>query len=123
MPVTTSASGVVTAGFGGVSQSLNFTVRPIGPDRRLVECAGAWRYTVSGVSGPRVPRGSWCDRGQLLDNRPAAAAATVPSITIPTGGASGAFSVRTSPVASEMTVTIYATVFGVRKGVTLTVTP
>ena len=29
VPVTTSASGVVTASFGGVSQSLNLSVRPI----------------------------------------------------------------------------------------------
>ena len=47
---------------------------------------------------------------------------TTPSITIPAGGRTGSFSVQTSVVSASTNVSIYATVFGVRKAATLTVT-
>jgi hypothetical protein len=124
VPVTASAAGVVTAAFGGVSQSLNLTVRPI-------------RAQTVTLSNTRVRGGTMVNGIVTLEcaavpgaiavsftstNAPVAAA-TVPNITIPSGATAGAFSVRTSPVTSETTVTIYAWVFGVRKGVPLTVTP
>ena len=123
-PVTTPAAGVVTAAFGGVSQALNLSVRPIRAQTvTLASARVRGGTTVRGIVTLECPAVPGAIAVTFSSTNPSAAAATVPSITIPTGGTSGAFSVRTSPVASDTTVTIYATVFGVRKGVTLTVTP
>jgi probable HAF family extracellular repeat protein len=124
VPVTTSAAGVVTAAFGGVSQSLNFTVRPVRAQTvTLASARVRGGTTVNGVVTLECPAVPGAVAVNFTSTNPSVAAATVPSITIPSGGTSGSFSVRTSTVSSETTVTIYATVFGVRKGVTLAVTP
>ena len=124
VPVTTSASGVVTASFGGVSQSLNLTVRPIRAQTLTLSSArvrgGA---TVTGAVTLECPAVPGAIAVSFTSSNAAVAAATVPNITIPSGGTAGSFSVRTSAVSSETTVTLYAWVFGVRKAVTLTVTP
>jgi hypothetical protein len=48
---------------------------------------------------------------------------TTASITIPAGATTGNFSVRTTKVTASRSVTIYATVHGVRIGTALTVRP
>jgi probable HAF family extracellular repeat protein len=124
VPVTTSASGVVTASFGGVSQSLNLTVRPIRAQTLTLSSARVrGGTTVTGIVTLECPAVPGAIAVSFTSSNPAVAAATVPNITIPSGATSGAFSVRTSAVSSETTVTLYAWVFGVRKAVALTVTP
>ena len=124
VPVTTSASGVVTASFGGVSQSLNLTVRPIRAQTLTLSSARVrGGTTVTGIVTLECPAVPGAIAVSFTSSNPAAAAVTVPNITIPSGATSGAFSVRTSAVSSETTVTLYAWVFGVRKAVALTVTP
>ena len=124
VPVTTSASGVVTASFGGVSQSLNLTVRPIRAQTLTLSNARVrGGTTVTGVVTLECPAVPGAIAVSFTSSNAAVAAATVPNITIPSGGTAGSFSVRTSAVSSETTVTLYAWVFGVRKAVTLTVTP
>ena len=124
VPVTAVASGVVTAAFGGVSQSLNFTVRPIRAQTLALASARVrGGTTVSGTVTLECPAVPGAIAVSFTSSDAAVAAATVPNITIPAGATTGTFSVRTSAVTSETAVTIYAWVFGVRKGVTLTVTP
>jgi hypothetical protein len=112
----------VTASFGGVAQSLNLTVRPVCAQTVTLSSARVRVGTAAnGVVMLECPAQPEAVSVTLTSTNPSIAAATVPSISIPSGGTSGAFSVRASPVAAETTVTVYATVFGVRKGVTLTV--
>jgi hypothetical protein len=124
VPVTTLATGVVTASFGGVTQSLNLTVRPLRAQTVTLSSARVrGGTTTNGIVTLECPAQPGAVSVTFTSTNSSVAAATVASITIPSGGTSGAFSVRTSPVSSETTLTIYATVFGVRKGVTLTVIP
>jgi probable HAF family extracellular repeat protein len=124
VPVTTLASGVVTTSFGGVSQSLNLTVRPVrAKTLTLSNTRVRGGTTVNGMVTLECPAVPGAIAVSFTTTNANVAAATVPSITIPTGGTAGSFSVRTSAVSTETAVTIYAYVFGVRKPVTLTVTP
>ena len=124
VPVITPAAGVVTATFGGVSQSLNLTVRPIRAQTLTLSSSRVrGGTTVNGVVTLECPAVPGAIAVSFTSSNSAVAAATVPSITIPSGGTAGSFSVRTTAVSSETTVTIYAWVFGVRRAVTLTVTP
>ncbi len=124
VPVITPASGVVTAAFGGVSQSLNLTVRPIRAQTLTLSSTRVrGGTTVNGVVTLECPAVPGAIAVSFTSSNAGVASATVPNITIPSGATTGSFSVRTSAVSSETTVTIYAWVFGVRKGVTLTVTP
>jgi hypothetical protein len=123
-PVTASASGTVTASYGGVSQSLSLTVRPIRAQLLTLSPNRVRGGTmVSGVVTLECPAAPGAVAVSFTSSNAAVAAATVPSITVPAGATTGSFAVRTSAVSSETSVTIYAWVFGVRKGVTLTVTP
>ena len=123
-PVTASASGTVTARYGGVSQSLNLTVRPIRA-QLLTLSPNSVRggTTVSGVVTLECPAAPGAVAVSFTSSNPTVAAATVPSITLPAGATTGSFAVRTAAVSSQTSVTIYAWVFGVRKSVTLTVMP
>ena len=124
VPVITPASGVVTAAFGGVSQSLNLTVRPIRAQTlTLANTRVRGGTTVNGVVTLECPAVPGAIAVSFTSSNASVAAATVSNITIPSGATTGSFSVRTTAVSSETTVTIYAWVFGVRKAVTLTVTP
>jgi probable HAF family extracellular repeat protein len=123
-PVTSPATGTVTASYGGVSQTLNFSVRPIrvqtltlspNPAVGGARVSGTITLECPAAPGPVVVNLS---SGNLGVARP-----TTPSITIPAGGRTGSFSIQTSAVPASTNVSIYATVFGVRKAATLTVTP
>jgi hypothetical protein len=78
---------------------------------------------VSGVVTLECPAAPGAVAVTLTSTNPTVAAPTASSITLPAGATTGSFSVRTTAVSAETPVTIYAWVFGVRKGVTLTVTP
>jgi hypothetical protein len=124
VPVTAPATGVVTAQFGGASQSLNLAVRPIRAQSLTLSSSRVrGGTTVNGVVTLECPAVPGAIAVSFTSTNSAVAAATVPSITIPSGGTAGSFSVRTTAVSSETPVTIYARVFGVRRAVTLTVTP
>jgi len=122
--VTSPTSGVVTARYGGVSQSLNLTVRPIraqtltlSPNR--VRGGTTVNATVT-LECPAMPGAVGVS---LTSGNPAVANPAASAITLAAGATTGSFSVRTSSVASETPVAIYVWVFGVRKSATLTVTP
>jgi hypothetical protein len=118
---TTNVNGAVGASYGGVSQSHTVIVRPI-------------RVKTLTLS-PNAVTGGATARGDItlecpapaggavvsLSSTNAAAQPTLASITIPAGATTGSFSVRTSSVAADTAVTIWATIHGVRKGTTLTV--
>ena len=122
--VTANVAGRVTASFGGVSQSLTLTVRTI---RAKTLSLSATRVrggaTVSGAVALECPAAPGAVTIRLTSGNAAVASPTVPSLTLAAGAASGAFSVRTSPVTADTPVAIDAWVFGVRKTVTLVVTP
>jgi probable HAF family extracellular repeat protein len=122
--VTSATSGTVTASYGGRSQTLSLTVRPIraqtiqlspNPAREGTVVSGTVTLECPAAPGPVVV--------SLTSSNPAIAAPVTSSVTIPAGARSAAFSVRTLDVSSSTSVSIYAWVFGVRKGATLTVTP
>jgi probable HAF family extracellular repeat protein len=122
--VTTNASGRVTASFGGVSQTLTLNVRPIraqtltlSPNR--IRGGG----TVSGTVSLECGAAPGAVAISLTSSNTGVASPAVPSITLAAGAISGTFTVKTSTVTAETPVTITASVFGVRKTVTLTVTP
>jgi hypothetical protein len=122
--VTANASGTVTASYGGASQVLNLGVRPI--RAQLLALASSrvrGGTTVSGTVTLECPAAPGAVGVSLTSSNSTVAAPTQPNITLPAGATSGTFSVRTSAVTSDTPVTIYAWVFGVRKAVTLTVTP
>ena len=124
VPVIAPATGVVTAAFGGVSQSLNLTVRPIRAQTLTLSSSRVrGGTTVNGVVTLECPAVPGAIAVSFTSSNAGVAAATAPSITIPSGGTAGSFSVRTTAVSSETTLTLYAWVFGVRRPVTLTVTP
>jgi probable HAF family extracellular repeat protein len=121
--VTTVASGTVTASYGGRSQALTLSVRPIraqtialspNPAREGTVVSGTITLECPAAPGPVVV--------SLTSSNPAVAAPVTSSITIPAGARSAPFSVRTFDVSSSTPVSIYAWVFGVRKSATLTVT-
>lgn len=122
--VTTNVTGAVGASYGGVSQSHTVIVRPIRVKTLTLSpnpvTGGA---TVRGDITLDCPAPTGGAVVSLSSTNTAAAQPTTSSITIPAGGATGSFSVRTSPVAADTPVTIWATIYGVRKGTTLTVRP
>ncbi len=122
--VTTPATGTVTASYGGASQTLKFTVRPI--RAKTVTFApnpAAGGSTVTGTVTLECGAAPGAVVINLTSSNPGVAVPAVSSITIPAGGTTGSFSVRTTRVAANTTVSIHAWVFGVRKTATLTVRP
>jgi probable HAF family extracellular repeat protein len=124
MAVTALSIGQVQASYGGVSQSLKFTVRPIRASAlTLVPNAARGGTTVTGRVTLECPAAPGAVVINLTSSSTAVAAPTVASITIPAGGTTGSFTVRTAPVSVGSTASISAWVFGVRKMTVLTVTP
>ncbi|HET7217139.1 MAG TPA: hypothetical protein VFJ02_03795 [Vicinamibacterales bacterium] len=122
--VTAPVFGMVTASFGGAAQSHNLTVRPIRAQTlTLASTRVRGGVTVGGSVRLECPAAPGPVAVTFTSSNPAIASTTLPGITIAAGATAGSFAVRTSAVTSETAVTIYAWVFGVRKGVTLTVTP
>jgi hypothetical protein len=123
-PVSTAASGTVTASYGGASQALTLSVRPIRAQLLTLSSSRTRGGTmVTGVVTLECPAAPGAVTVALTSSNPAVAMPTAAGITLAPGATTGSFSVRTSAVSSDTPVSIYAWVFGVRKGVTLTVTP
>jgi len=122
--VTSPTVGTVTASYGGANQTLTVTVRPIRA-KTLVLSPGATAggSSVTGTITLECPAAPGGVVVSLSSNNPTAASPTVPSVTIPAGETTASFTVQTSEVSSTTSLTIYATVFGVRKGTALTLTP
>ena len=122
--VTANASGTVTASYGGVSQALSLTVRPIRAQLLTLSSSRVrGGTTVSGTVTLECPAAPGAVAVSLTSSHAAVAQPTQPSITLPAGATSGTFAVTTTAVSSDTSVTISAWVFGVRKSVTFTVTP
>ena len=122
--VTTNVSGTVAASYGGVSQSLALTVRPIRVKTvTLSPNPATGGATVAGTLTLECAAPASGVVVTLSSNNGTVAAPSVSTVTIPAGASSASFSVRTSPVATGTSVTIYATAYGVRKSTGLTVRP
>ena len=122
--VTSNVTGTVTASYGGVSKALTLTVRPLRVRTLTVSpnpATGGATATASLVLECAAPAGGVIV--SLASSNSALAAPTVSSITIPAGATTGSFTVRTSRVTASTSVSIYATVHGVRKTQSLIVNP
>jgi hypothetical protein len=124
IPVTTSAYGTVTAAYGGVSQTLDFAVRPIrAKTLTLSPSTVRGGTTVSASIALECPAVPGAIAVSLTSSNPSVAAPTQSSVTIPAGATTASFAIKTSAVTVNTPVTINVWVFGVRKSATLTVTP
>ena len=122
--VTSPTVGSVTAAYGGVSQTLTVTVRPIRVKTLTFSPNPVKGGTaVTGTIVLECPAAPGAVVVTLTGGSATTAAPSVTSVTIPAGATTATFPVRTAAVSANTTVTIYATVFGVRKGAALTVTP
>ena len=122
--VTTNVAGTVAASYGGVSQALAFTVRPIRVKTvTLSPNPATGGATVAGTLTLECAAPASGVVVTLSSNNGAVAAPTVSTVAIPGGASSASFTVRTSPVTTSTSVTIYTTAYGVRKGTALTVRP
>jgi probable HAF family extracellular repeat protein len=123
-PVTTPSYGSVTAAYGGASQRLDLAVRPIRAKTLTLSPSTVRGGTSVNASivleCPAVPGAIAVS---LTSSNASVAAPTQSSITIPVGATTGSFSIKTSAVTVNTPVTINVWVFGVRKSVTLVVTP
>jgi probable HAF family extracellular repeat protein len=122
--VTSNVNGTVTASYGGVAQTLAFTVRPIRVKTvTFSPNPAAGGATVAGTLTLECAAPASGVVVTLSSNNGAVAAPTVTAVAVPAGASSASFNVRTSPVATSTSVTIYATAYGVRKSTSLTVRP
>jgi probable HAF family extracellular repeat protein len=122
--VTTPVAGKFTASFGGVSQTLDVTVRPIRAKTvALSPNPATGGATVNGTITLECAAPAGGIVVSLTSSNSTIAAPTVSSVTIPAGATTGSFSIRTTKPAVSTSVSIYATVYGVRKTTTLTVNP
>ena len=122
--VTANTSGTVTASYGGVSQALALTVRPIRASGLVLSpnpVSGA--AVVTGTVSLECPAAPGNVAVTLRSSNAFVAAPVTSTVTIPAGATSATFSVQTSTVDASTPVSIEAWVFGVRKAATLTVTP
>jgi hypothetical protein len=122
--VTANQAGSVTASYGGVSQALGVTVRPIRVGTLTVSpnpVTGGSTASASVVLECAAPAGGVVVN--LSSSNAPVAAPTVSSITIPAGATTRSFTVRTSRVTANTSVNVYATAYGVRKSAALTVRP
>ncbi|MGH9370485.1 MAG: DUF3466 family protein, partial [Vicinamibacterales bacterium] len=123
-PVTALVNGNVTASYGGVSQALRLTVRPIrAKTLTLTPNPVKGGTTVTGTVTLECPAAPGAVVVGLTSSNAGLAAPTVQSVTIPAGATTASFSVRTSPVAASTQTSIHAWVFGVRRSAVLGVTP
>jgi len=127
-PIKTTAVAASTTeliyAFDGVYQSALLTVRPIGVKAvTLSAVSAAGGNNVSGKVTLEAPAGPSSITVSLSSTNAAVAHPAVSSITIPAGSLTGTFTVNTSPVGANTSVTIKATAGGITKGKALTVTP
>ncbi len=123
-PVTTSTTVTITASAGGVTQNLSLTVVP-----PQVKFFTLYPTTISGGKtsvANFVYLTSTAPQGGVVVNLSSSdpSVARVPaSVTVPVGSTSAAFSIVTTPVNAQRTVTITASTGAASPQVNLTVTP
>ncbi|MGH9309706.1 MAG: hypothetical protein ACRD1U_10055 [Vicinamibacterales bacterium] len=122
--VTSIAEGDVTASYGGVTKKLHLYVRPIRA-KTLALAPNPVRggAMVTGTVTLECPAAPGAIVVGLTSGNRAVAVPTVASVTIPAGGTTASFGVRTSAVSTNTNVPIHAWVFGVRRTATLSVRP
>lgn len=122
--VTSIAQGDVTARFGGVTRTLHLYVRPIRA-RTLALAPNPVRggAVATGTVTLECPAAPGAIVVGLTSGNTAVAVPMVASVTIPAGGTTASFGVRTSAVTANTNVSINAWVFGVRRTATLSVRP
>jgi len=123
-PVTAPLTVTITADYNGVTKTANLTVTPPGLvslflSPASVKGGGSTTSNKVTLNGP-APAG-----GVVVALASSDAGVTVPaSVTIPGGStASPLFSIATTPVGANTTVTISATLNGASVTATLTITP
>ena len=122
--VTGNQAGTVKASYGGVSQTLTLTVRPLRVATLMVSpnpVTGGSNATGSIVLECAAPAGGVVV--SLSSGNALVAAPALSSVTIPAGATTATFALRTSRVTASASVNVYATVYGVRKVVAVTVRP
>jgi probable HAF family extracellular repeat protein len=120
---TTPSAGSAIASYSGVSKTLAVTVRPIRAKTLALTpnpAPGGTTVNASVTLECAAPAGGTV---VSLSSSNAAIAATATSVTIPAGATTASFSVSTKRPAAATSVSIHATVYGVRKSATLTVNP
>ncbi|HLV79824.1 MAG TPA: hypothetical protein VKT32_06055, partial [Chthonomonadaceae bacterium] len=127
-PIKTTAVAAATTGqimaFDGVYQSALLTVQPIGVKSVLLTPTSiVGGNSVHGTVTLEDPAAPGSIMVSLSSTNSAVANLAVSSITIPAGSQTGTFTVNTSSVSVNTTVTIKATANGISKGKALTVTP
>jgi hypothetical protein len=127
--VTTAQSPVITAGAGGVTQTITMTVNPPPPPpTRTLTALTLNPASVTGGSastGTVTLSGAAAAGGAVVNLSSAdTAVATVPaSVTVPAGATSTTFSVATSTVSASQSIFISGTAGGVTQSAQLTVNP
>jgi hypothetical protein len=122
--VTSNYAGSVTASYGGVSQALKLTVRPIRVSTLTAvpnPVTGGSNATATIVLECAAPAGGVVV--SLSSSNASVAAPAVSSLTIPAGATTATFTLRTSRVTANTSANVYATAYGVRKTATVTVKP
>jgi|SRR5579884_640456 len=124
---TTAVSAPVTGqimAFDGVYQSALLTVRPIGVKSVSISPSSVvGGNSVNGTVMLESPAAPGSITVSLSSTDPAVANPAVSSITIAAGSQTGTFTVNTSHVAANTSVTIKASANGITKGKALTITP
>jgi hypothetical protein len=122
--VATPSTGTITASVGGVAKTLSVTVRPIrAKTLALSPNPATGGSTVSGTVTLECAAPAGGTVVSLSSSNSTLAAPTASSVTIPAGATTASFSVKTTHPAASTNVSIYTTVYGVRKSATLTVKP
>jgi probable HAF family extracellular repeat protein len=122
--VTSPQSGLVTAAYGGISKSVTMTVRPIrARSLTLASNSIVGGSTVAGTVSLECAAAPGPIVVALSTSNSALATPTTGTVTIPAGSTSGSFAIRTARVSVSTSVSIRATVYGIVKVATLTLTP
>ena len=126
---TVSATTVVTitARYNGTTRTGNLTINPPGSSSSTLTNLAVSPATVSGGSSAQgavvLAAAATTATSVALSSTNAGVAAVPTTITVPAGSQSAVFAISTSTVTVSTTVTIRATLNGVTKTASLTVTP
>jgi hypothetical protein len=122
--VATDEEGTVSATLGGSTLSQNLTVRPMGMSSvSLTPNPAVGGNVVDATAKLECKAGPGPILVELSSSDAAVASPDVPSVVIPVGAQTAAFTVETAPVAAITKPKIIGKANGITKSKTLTVTP
>jgi M6 family metalloprotease-like protein len=122
-PVATDESGTVSATLGSTTRTQGLTLRPMGLySVTLSPTSVAGSNPVTGTAKLECKAGPGPVTVQLGSSNPSVATPAAPSVQVPLGVQSAAFTVDTQPVLSKASAIITGTLNGASKSKTLTVT-